>query len=72
MLVEQFGKAIRAQRKSLRITQPHLAELSGVSTNWLSAFEQGKGNPTLGTLEKITEVLGMELRLEIKSSMGGS
>ncbi len=68
LLVERLGKAIKAQRKSLRITQPHLAELSGVSVNWLSAFEQGKGNPTLRILEKITEVLGMELRLDIKST----
>ena len=67
VLFEQLGKAIKAQRKSLRITQPHLAELSGVSTNWLSAFEKGKSNPTLGTLEKITEVLGMKVRLYVKS-----
>ena len=67
MLVVQFGKAIQQRRKSLRLTQPHLAELAGVSVNWLSAFERGKGNLTLGALEKITEVLGLEIRLEIKS-----
>ncbi len=67
MLVSQFGKSIRQRRKSLRLTQPHLAELAGISVNWISAFERGTGNITLGALEKLTEVLGLEIRLEIKT-----
>lgn len=67
MLVERFSQKIKSQRKSLGITQPHLAELAGVSVNWLSAFERGKANPTLVILEKIIEVLGLEIRLEVKS-----
>jgi transcriptional regulator with XRE-family HTH domain len=30
-------------------------------------FESGKGNPTLDTLQKIADVLGLELKLEIKT-----
>ncbi len=69
MLVAQFGKEIQQRRKSLRITQTHLAELASISVNWISVFEHGTGNITLGALEKITEVLGLEIRLEVKNKM---
>lgn len=60
------GEAIRERRKVLKITQPHLAELAGVSTNTLYKIERGQGNPTLHVLSKLAEVLGMELKLEVK------
>ena len=62
----RVGQAIRERRKVLRITQPHLAELAGVSTNTLYKLERGQGNPTLVVLNKLAEVLGMELKLEVK------
>jgi y4mF family transcriptional regulator len=60
------GQAIRDRRKELGITQPHLAEVAGVSTNTLYKLEKGQGNPTLDVLNKLAEVLGMELKLEVK------
>ena len=48
------------------ITQPHLAELAKVSTNTLYKLERGKGNPSLDVLDKLAEVLGMELKLEVR------
>jgi len=62
----RVGLAIRDRRKELGITQPHLAELAGVSTNTLYKLEKGHGNPTLDVLNKLAEVLGMELKLEVK------
>ena len=62
----RIGQAIRDRRKELGITQPHLAEVAGVSTNTLYKLEKGQGNPTLDVLTKLTEVLGMELKLEVK------
>lgn len=62
----RVGQAIRERRKVLQITQPHLAELAGVSTNTLYKIEKGQGNPTLDVLNKLAEVLGMELKLEVK------
>ena len=44
-------KTIKERREALQVTQ----------------FESGKGNPTLLTLQKISEVLGMELCLKIKN-----
>jgi y4mF family transcriptional regulator len=66
MLVKTLGEIIRNRRKELRITQPHLAELAKVSTNTLYKLERGKGNPSLDVLNKLVEVLGMELTLEVK------
>lgn len=67
MLVNPIGESIKNRRKELRITQPHLAELAKVSTNTLYKLERGQGNPSLAVLNKLAEVLGMELKLEVKT-----
>ncbi|MEO5602665.1 MAG: helix-turn-helix domain-containing protein [Cyclobacteriaceae bacterium] len=54
----RFGQSIRDRRKELGITQPHLAELAGVSINTLYKLEKGKSNPTLDVLNKLAEVMG--------------
>lgn len=59
-------KAIKKRREILQVTQESLAELSGVSLRTVKAFESGKGNPTLATLNKLASVLGMELKLDVK------
>lgn len=66
MLVKALGETIKNRRKELSITQPHLAELANISTNTLYKIERGQGNPTLEVLNKLVEVLGMELTLEVK------
>jgi y4mF family transcriptional regulator len=66
MLVEILGEVIKNRRKELKITQPHLAELANISTNTLYKLERGQGNPSLDVLNKLVEVLGLELTLEVK------
>ncbi|MBM3171735.1 MAG: helix-turn-helix transcriptional regulator [Bacteroidetes bacterium] len=66
MLVKTLGEIIRNRRRELRITQPHLAELAKVSTNTLYKLERGQGNPSFDVLNKLAEVLGMDLILEVK------
>lgn len=66
MLVQRFGQTIKIRRKELNITQPHLAELAQINTNTLCKLERGQGNPSLDVLNKIAEVLGMELLLVVK------
>lgn len=60
-------KTIKDRRVALKVTQESLAELSGVGLRTLKQFESGKGNPTLSTLQKIADVLGMEVCLRIKN-----
>lgn len=69
MLVKELGETIKARRKDLGITQPHLAELAGISTNTLYKLERGMGNPSIVVLNKLAEVLGMELKMEIKKPL---
>ncbi len=59
-------QTIKKRRESLQLTQEHLAEISGLGLRTLKQFESGKGNPTLKTIEKLADVLGMELCLQIK------
>jgi len=60
-------RTIKERREALQLTQERLAELSGVGLRTLKQFESGKGNPTLLTLQKISDVLGMEVCLKIKN-----
>jgi y4mF family transcriptional regulator len=66
MLINSLGETIKSRRKELKITQPHLAELANISTNTLYKLERGQGNPSLNVLNKLAEVLGLELKLEVK------
>jgi transcriptional regulator with XRE-family HTH domain len=68
MLVTKIGQAIKIRRKELNITQPHLAELAQISVNTLYKLERGQGNPSLDILIKLSDVLGMELKLEVKKN----
>jgi len=58
---------IKERRKILDVTQETLAEISGVGLRTLKQLESGKGNPTLETLQKICDALGLEIKLEIKN-----
>ena len=66
MSFTELGKSIKDRRKLLRITQPDLAEMSGISVNTLYKIERGQANPTVKVLTKLADVLGMELKLEVK------
>ncbi|NOU46353.1 MAG: helix-turn-helix transcriptional regulator [Bacteroidales bacterium] len=63
-------KTIKERREMLQVTQETLAEISGVGLRTLKQFESGKGNPTLLTLQKIADVLGMEVSLRLKNLSG--
>ena len=66
MTNEKIIKAIKERKIILGINQEYLAELSEVGIATLKRFESGKGNITLNNLRKITEVLGLEIILEVK------
>ena len=61
--MEQTGTIINERRKELGINQQDLADLAGVGINSLVAIERGKGNPSLKTLLRILDVLGLEIKL---------
>jgi transcriptional regulator with XRE-family HTH domain len=67
MHFEKLIRIIKERREVMQVTQETLAELSGVGLRTLKQFESGKGNPTLLTLQKLADVLGMEICLKIKN-----
>jgi len=67
MHFSELVKTIKERREALKVTQETLAESSGVGLRTLKQFESGKGNPTLLTLQKISDVLGMDVCLKIKT-----
>lgn len=67
MHFDELIKTLKNRREALQVTQEGLAELSGVGLRTLKQIESGKGNPTLLTLQKLSDVLGMEVCLKIKN-----
>lgn len=66
MHCKELVEMIKARREALQVNQETLAELSGVGLRTLKQLESGNGNPTLLTVQKITDVLGLELCLKLK------
>lgn len=63
---KEIIKTIKKRREILKVSQENLAELSGVGLRTIKHFESGKGNPSVNTLHKLAEVLGLEIKLEVK------
>tara|TARA_R110002050_G_scaffold113644_1_gene228611 strand:- start:432 stop:641 length:210 start_codon:yes stop_codon:yes gene_type:complete len=67
MHFEKLIQSLKERREMLQVTQETLAELSGVGLRTLKQFESGKGNPTLATVSKLADALGLELNLQVKT-----
>ena len=61
MNIGEISDYIVRRRKTLKISQRELAELSGISLHSLSNLESGKGNPTLESLLKVADTLGVTI-----------
>lgn len=57
----EIGKVIRRQRKTLDFTQEKLAELADLNVTFIGEIERGHTNPTVDTLNKISEALQLSL-----------
>jgi transcriptional regulator with XRE-family HTH domain len=68
MHFKEIIKVIKERREMLQVTQETLATLSGVGLRTLRQFESGKGNPTLTTLQKLNDALGLDLVLVVKNT----
>ncbi len=51
-------------RKATGMTQKELAERTGIAQSDISRLERGNGNPSLRTLQRLAEGMGMVLRIE--------
>lgn len=67
MTNDEIIKVIKERKDILKINQEYLAELSEVGIATLKRLESGKGNITLDNIRKIADVLGLEIKLELKN-----
>jgi len=63
---QQIGKIIQQRRIYLNLTQKDVAEMAGITFKSISEIELGIRNPSINTLNKILEVLGLELSVQLK------
>ncbi|MDP3434025.1 MAG: helix-turn-helix transcriptional regulator [Bacteroidota bacterium] len=68
MTYEEIIKTIKARKEILAVNQEYLAELSGIGIATLKRLESGKGNITLKNLQKVADVLGLEVNIELKKT----
>jgi len=66
IIAADIGKALKFRREFLNLRQEDLAEMSGVAVKTIHVVESGTGNPSLETITKLADVLGMELLLQVK------
>ncbi len=59
---------IKSRRETLQLSQLDLAEMSTVSLATIKDIERGKGNPSLSTVQKILDVLGIEIEYKVKQT----
>lgn len=64
-----IGKEIQKRRKQLLLNQQTLADLAEISINTLVAIERDKGSVSIQNIEKVLDVLGLELFLKDKQQI---
>ncbi len=58
----RFGSNIRKARKRKGIAQEDLAHSAGIDRSHMGVIERGKGNPTLKTIVRIANKLGVRAK----------
>jgi transcriptional regulator with XRE-family HTH domain len=58
---EALARNVRLRRVSRGLSQNTLADEAGLTQGQVSAIERGKANPTMESLGRIAQVLGVEV-----------
>jgi transcriptional regulator with XRE-family HTH domain len=66
MKLKEIGELIKRRREFLNLRQEDLSALSKITIKTIHLVEQGSGNPSFETLSKLSEVLGLEIVLQVK------
>ncbi|MFI3261943.1 MAG: helix-turn-helix domain-containing protein [Rikenellaceae bacterium] len=64
-----FYSIIKSRRAMLGLTQQDLADYTGLSLRIIKSIETGKANPSMGTLNRVADILGLELVLKVKEKV---
>lgn len=60
---------MKKRREMLSLTQQDLAEMAQVGVATVKDIERGKGNPSLNTIKKILDVLGIEIEYLVRKTV---
>lgn len=60
---------MKKRRRTLSLSQQDLAEMAGIGLSTIKDIERGHGNPSMSTVSKILEVLGMEVLFKIRQTI---
>lgn len=63
----RVGNVLCETRVKAGFSQAELASKTGIDQSDISKLERGMGNPSIGTLEKITTAMGVKLDIRILS-----
>lgn len=61
MNLEHLGNIIRERRNETSLSQENLSERSNVAIKTIHSIELGKANPSVNTLAKILDNLGLQI-----------
>lgn len=64
-----LGQRIREERQKLNLTQEKLSETINVTTTYIGQIERGERRPTLDTLIKISNALGVSIDYLLRESI---
>ena len=62
-------EVVKDRRGVLGISQLELAEMAGISLATVKNIERGVGNPSMKTVARILEVLGLEMEFRIRKTI---
>jgi len=62
-------EVMKSRRKALSLSQQDLAEMAGIGLSTIKDIERGHGNPSLATVSKILETLGMEMIFQVRQTV---
>ena len=60
---------MKLRRETLGLSQQDLAEMSGISLPTVKDIERGLANPSLSTISKLLDVLGMEIVYRVRQKI---
>ncbi len=60
----ELGRAIRAERKAIDLTQGDLAAAAGVSLRFISELERGRASAGIGRVLRVAQMLGLRIVIE--------
>ncbi len=63
LLLKKFGKNVKIERIKRDLTQEQLAEIMGVSQNYVANIEGGKENMSLGKILELSNYLNTDINI---------